>query len=66
MVSPSEFEEMRTTAAALRTHMVGESVFNQRLWVFTSQENYALAEAGGTVSMLERLVPWFSLIPVLK
>ena len=45
---------MRTTAAALRTHMeFGESIPNQRLWVFTSQENYALAEADGTVSMLE-------------
>ena len=50
----ASLEEMRTTAAALRTHMeFGESVPNQRLWVFTSQENYALAEADGTVSMLE-------------
>ena len=50
----ASLEEMRTTAAALRTHMeFGESVPNQRLWVFTSQENYALAEADGTISILE-------------
>jgi len=50
----ASLEEMRTTAAALRTHMeFGESIPNQRLWVFTSQENHALAEADGTVSMLE-------------
>ena len=50
----ASLEEMRMTAAALRTHMeFGESVPDQRLWVFTSQENHALAEADGTVSMLE-------------
>ena len=50
----ASLEEMRTTAAALRTHMeFGESIPNQRLWVFTSQENYALAEADGTISILE-------------
>ena len=50
----ASLEEMRTTAAALRTHMeFGDSVPNQRLWVFTSKENYKLAEADGTVSMLE-------------
>lgn len=50
----ASLEEMRMTAAALRTHMeFGESIPNQRLWVFTSKENYALAEADGTVSMLE-------------
>jgi predicted aconitase/predicted aconitase with swiveling domain len=50
----ASLEEMRTTAAALRTHMeFGESIPDQRLWVFTSQENYALAEADGTVSMME-------------
>ena len=50
----ASLEEMRTTAAALRTHMeFGDSVPDQRLWVFTSKENYTLAEADGTVSMLE-------------
>ena len=50
----ASLEEMRTTAAAIRTHMeFGESIPNQRLWVFTSQENYALAEADGTISILE-------------
>ena len=50
----ASLEEMRTTAAALRTHMeFGDSVPNQRLWIFTSKENYKLAEADGTVSMLE-------------
>ena len=50
----ASLEEMRTTAAALRTHMeFGDVIPNQRLWVFTSKENYNLAEADGTVSMLE-------------
>tara|TARA_B100000459_G_scaffold112739_1_gene66366 strand:+ start:1026 stop:2771 length:1746 start_codon:yes stop_codon:yes gene_type:complete len=50
----ASLEEMRTTAAALRTHMeFGETVPNQRLWMFTSQENHDLAEADGTVSILE-------------
>jgi predicted aconitase/predicted aconitase with swiveling domain len=50
----ASLEEMRTTAAALRTHMeFGDSIPDQRLWVFTSKENYTLAEADGTVSMLE-------------
>jgi predicted aconitase/predicted aconitase with swiveling domain len=50
----ASLEEMRTTSAALRTHMeFGDSVPDQRLWVFTSKENYTLAEADGTVSMLE-------------
>ena len=50
----ASLEEMRTTAAALRTHMeFGDAVPDQRLWVFTSKENYNLAEADGTVSMLE-------------
>ena len=50
----ASLEEMRTTAAAIRTHMeFGESIPNQRLWIFTSQENYALAEADGTISILE-------------
>ena len=63
----ASLEEMRTTAAALRTHMeFGESVPSQRLWVFTSQENYALAEADGTVSMLEEAGALVSLTPVLK
>tara|TARA_A200000113_G_scaffold224206_1_gene241535 strand:+ start:1004 stop:2746 length:1743 start_codon:yes stop_codon:yes gene_type:complete len=52
----ASLEEMRTTAAALRTHMeFGDSVPGQRLWVFTSKENYKLAEADGTVSMLEEV-----------
>ena len=50
----ASLEEMRTTAAALRTHMeFGETVPNRRLWMFTSQENHDLAEADGTVSILE-------------
>ena len=31
----------------------GERIENQRLWVFTSKENHALAEADGSLSMLE-------------
>ena len=50
----ASLEEMRTTASALRSHMeFGEQIVDQRLWVFTSQENHALAEADGTLSMLE-------------
>ncbi len=50
----ASLEEMRTTAAALRTHMeFGNLIPDQRLWMFTSKENYELAESDGTVSMLE-------------
>ena len=51
----ASLEELRLTAAALENHMEeGRTVPNHRLWVFTSGENYAVAEAEGTVQLLER------------
>ena len=50
----ASLEELRITASALRSHMeMGMKVPDQRLWVFTSGENYRLAEADGTVQLLE-------------
>ncbi len=50
----ASLEELRLTAAALENHMEeGRTVPNHRLWVFTSGENYAVAEAEGTVQLLE-------------
>ena len=50
----ASLEEMQSTASALRTHMSeGNTVPNQRLWVFTSQENHAQALDDGTISTLE-------------
>tara|TARA_B100000575_G_scaffold166737_1_gene133332 strand:+ start:866 stop:2611 length:1746 start_codon:yes stop_codon:yes gene_type:complete len=50
----ASLEEMQSTASALRTHMSeGNTVPNQRLWVFTSQENHAQGLDDGTISTLE-------------
>lgn len=50
----ASLEELRLTAATLESHMEdGRTVPNHRLWVFTSGENYAVAEAEGTVQLLE-------------
>ena len=50
----ASLEELRLTAATLESHMEdGRTVPDHRLWVFTSGENYAVAEAEGTVQLLE-------------
>ncbi|RJU92644.1 MAG: DUF521 domain-containing protein [Candidatus Poseidoniales archaeon] len=50
----ASLEEIRITAAAVRGHMeMGMRIPNQRLWVFTSGENYDLAVADGSIQMLE-------------
>ena len=46
--------EIRSTAAAVRTHMeLGKKIPNQRLWVFTSGHSHELAEADGSIELLE-------------
>ena len=46
--------EVRTTAAAVRTHMeLGQKIPDQRLWVFTSGHNHDLLEQEGTLAVLE-------------
>ena len=46
--------EIRSTAAAVRTHMeLGNRIPDNRLWIFTSGANYELAEADGTLDLLE-------------
>jgi len=50
----ASLEEMRMTAAAVRTHMeFGRKIPNHRLWVFTSSQNYHLAADDGTLELLE-------------
>ena len=50
----ASLEELRITAAAVRSYMeMGQRIPDQRLWVFTSGENYALAEMDGTIELLE-------------
>lgn len=47
-------EEIRHTAAAVRTHIeLGRRIPDQRLWLFTSGHNYELAEADGSIGILE-------------
>ena len=51
----ASLEEIRITAAAVRSHAeMGARIPDQRLWVFTSGENYELAVADGSVEMLEQ------------
>ena len=51
----ASLEEIRITAAAVRSHAeMGAKIPNQRLWVFTSGENYELALADGSVDLLEQ------------
>jgi predicted aconitase/predicted aconitase with swiveling domain len=50
----ASLEEIRLTAAAVRSHMeMGKRLPDQRLWVFTSRENHALAAADGSLALLE-------------
>ena len=50
----ASLEELRITASAVRSHMeMGRKIPNHRLWVFTSGENYRLAQADGTIELLE-------------
>jgi predicted aconitase/predicted aconitase with swiveling domain len=50
----ASLEELRITAAAVRSHMeMGHKIPDHRLWVFTSGENHRLAQADGTLSLLE-------------
>lgn len=50
----ASLEEIRLTASAVRSHMeMGAVIPDQRLWVFTSQENYDLAMADGSIALLE-------------
>lgn len=51
----ASLEEIRITAAAVRSHAeMGAKIPDQRLWVFTSGENYELAVADGSVELLEQ------------
>ena len=46
--------EIRSTAAVVRTYMeLGERIPNQRLWVFTSEHSHELADADGSIELLE-------------
>ena len=50
----ASLEEIRITAAAVRSHAeMGDRIPDQRLWVFTSGENYELALADGSIELLE-------------
>ena len=50
----ASLEEIRITAAAVRSYSeMGRMIPNNRLWVFTSSHNYELAEADGSIGMLE-------------
>ena len=50
----ASLEEIRLTAAAVRAHAeMGSRIHDGRLWMFTSKENHALAEADGSLAMLE-------------
>ena len=47
-------EEIRRTASAVRSHAeMGQKIPDQRLWVFTSQDNYDLARGDGSIDVLE-------------
>ncbi|MCH2647677.1 MAG: aconitase X [Candidatus Poseidoniaceae archaeon] len=50
----ASLEEIRITAAAVRSHSeMGQLIPDERLWVFTSRHNYQLAEADGSIGILE-------------
>ncbi len=50
----ASLEEIRVTASAVRAHAeFGAKIPDRRLWVFTSGENYQLALADGSISILE-------------
>ncbi|MBT5390743.1 MAG: DUF521 domain-containing protein [Euryarchaeota archaeon] len=51
----ASLEEIRITAAAVRSHAeMGAKIPDNRLWVFTSGENYELALADGSLELLEQ------------
>ena len=50
----ASLEEIRITASAVRSHCeMGKQIRDGRLWVFTSTYNYELAEADGSIGILE-------------
>ncbi|MCS5525702.1 MAG: aconitase X [Candidatus Poseidoniaceae archaeon] len=50
----ASLEEIRITASAVRAHSeMGLKIPDERLWVFTSSHNYELAEADGSIAILE-------------
>ena len=50
----ASLEEIRITASAVRSHSeMGFKIPGNRLWVFTSGYNYDLAEADGSIGILE-------------
>jgi predicted aconitase/predicted aconitase with swiveling domain len=50
----ASLEELRITASAVRSYMeMGKKIPDHRLWVFTSGENHRLAQADGTLALLE-------------
>ncbi len=51
----ASLEEIRITAASVRTFAeMGQRVQHDRLWLFTSRENYELAMADGSIDILEQ------------
>ncbi|MDA0715305.1 MAG: aconitase X [archaeon] len=51
----ASLEEIRITAASVRTFAeMSQRVQDDRLWVFTSRENYDLALADGSIDILEQ------------
>ena len=50
----ASLEEIRITASAVRSHCeMGAMIPDNRLWLFTSSHNYDLAEADGSIGILE-------------
>ena len=50
----ASLEEIRITAAAVRSYSeMGQLIPDERLWFFTSSHNYELAEADGSIGILE-------------
>ena len=50
----ASLEEIRITAAAVRARAeMGKLISDQRLWVFTSSHNFELANADGSIGILE-------------
>jgi predicted aconitase len=51
----ASLEEIRITASAVRSYAeMGSKIPDQRLWVFTSGENFELAVADGSIDVLEQ------------
>ena len=50
----ASLEEIRITASAVRSYSeMGQIIPENRLWVFTSSHNYELADADGSIGILE-------------